>query len=91
MTQRKPDRYERVARRLFRAEEKLPWAWNEARATHQVATLLRQEHEWLRRMVKAALKDVAQVKRIVGKHDDHVRGMKDGLEVILNQLTQRRK
>jgi hypothetical protein len=79
MTQRKPDRAERVARRLFMAEEKLPWVWNEARATRQVAKLLRQEHDWMRRMVTALPKAKGYVEDLVRRED------------LLDKLTQRRK
>jgi hypothetical protein len=51
MTQRKPDRFERAVAKY--EHRSMPDYDNHVLADHEVVTLLRQEYEWMRRMVKA--------------------------------------
>jgi hypothetical protein len=77
MTQRKPDRFERVVNKLSTDCEAGLWK-------DDVVKLLRQGHEWVRRMVKAD-------PLFGAKNTEWKQGYTAALEAILDKLSQRRK
>ena len=84
---RKPDRAERQMAKLFFGSEHGPPGFMDKswRMTpRSVAKLLRQEHEWMRRMVKAAQKSMCSDAKCPACNVG-------AMTYILNRLTQRRK
>lgn len=86
MTPRKPDRFERMADGLRQDSIASPWAtqipldaWPDLE--HRVRHLLRNEHAWMRRMVK----------KIDAWACQELADNEDVIAEILSQLAQRRK
>jgi hypothetical protein len=90
------DRWEKMARKMYRAEEKRPWVWNEARATHQVAKLLRQQHRRVVRLVQQQLAGCQQAEKRTEQRGERTDAFGYRCRIaqcqdILTQLNQRKK
>jgi hypothetical protein len=85
MTQRKPDRAERlVGKTSFGAFDGYGDAAGRCVTSEYAVKLLRQEHTWFRRMVKAD-------PLFGAKNTEWKQGYTAALEAMLDRLTQRRK